>query len=86
MNSQVPPIRMVFEMTREEHPRLYDDLIRFPKGTKRINRLRTLAHDGLLSQLGVLVQSQSGIEVGRMDGAGTAAVLTNQIFEEPLIE
>ncbi|MEL1264445.1 hypothetical protein [Pseudoxanthomonas putridarboris] len=52
MNSQLLPIRMVSEMTQEEHPLLYDDLIRFPKGTKRINRLRTLTHDGLLFQFG----------------------------------
>lgn len=49
------PIRLVFELARVDHPRLYDDLIRFPKGTKRINRLRVLAYDGLLTQLGQLV-------------------------------
>jgi hypothetical protein len=48
-------IRLVFELARADHPRLYDDLIRFPKGTKRINRLRVLAYDGLLTQLGQLV-------------------------------
>ena len=53
-NSAVP-IRLVFELTRADHPRLYDDLIRFPKGTKRINRLRVLAYDGLLTQIGPLV-------------------------------
>ncbi len=51
----VAPIRLVFELTRADHPRLYDDLIRFPKGTKRINRLRVLAYDGLLIQLGQLI-------------------------------
>lgn len=49
------PIRLVFELTRADHPRLYDDLIRFPKGTKRINRLRVLAYDGLLTQIGQIV-------------------------------
>lgn len=48
-------IRLVFELSRADHPRLYDDLIRFPKGTKRINRLRVLAYDGLLTQTGQLV-------------------------------
>lgn len=48
-------IRLVFELSRADHPRLYDDLIRFPKGTKRINRLRVLAYDGLLAQFGQLV-------------------------------
>ena len=47
-------IRLVFELSRAEHPRLFDDLIRFPKGTKRVNRLRVLAYDGLLAQCGWL--------------------------------
>ena len=37
------PVRLLFEMTRDDNPRLYDDLIRFNKGTKRVNRLRFLA-------------------------------------------
>ena len=49
------PIRLVFELARADHPRLYDDLIRFPKGPKRINRLRVLAYDGWLTQLGQLI-------------------------------
>ncbi len=49
------PVRLLFEMTREDNPRLYDDLIRFNKGTKRVNRLRFLAHEGLLAQNWVLV-------------------------------
>lgn len=59
MNTEAPksvaPIRLVFELTRADHPRLFDDLIRLPKGTKRINRLRVLAYDGLLIQIGQLV-------------------------------
>ncbi|MCD9026834.1 hypothetical protein LDO26_01205 [Luteimonas sp. BDR2-5] len=78
-------IRMVFEMTREEHPRLYDDLARFPKGTRRINRLRTLAHDGLLVQLGF--ESQVAPEKGTgPEEEPPPARLTNQIFEPPLSE
>lgn len=49
------PIRLVFELARADHPRLYDDLIQFQKGTKRINRLRVLAYDGLLAQGGHIV-------------------------------
>ncbi|MDO8772668.1 MAG: hypothetical protein Q7K57_28995 [Burkholderiaceae bacterium] len=49
------PVRLLFEMTREDNPRLYDDLIRFNKGTKRVNRLRFLAHEGLLAQNWTLV-------------------------------
>jgi len=44
------PVRLLFEMTRDDNPRLYDDLILFNKGTKRVNRLRFLAHEGLLAQ------------------------------------
>ena len=49
------PIRLVFELARADHPRLYDELIQFHKGTKRVNRLRVLAYDGLLAQTGVFV-------------------------------
>ncbi|MDO9251095.1 hypothetical protein [Hydrogenophaga sp.] len=52
------PVRLLFEMTREDNPRLYDDLIRFNKGTKRVNRLRFLAHEGLLAQNWMLVTAE----------------------------
>lgn len=55
------PVRLLFEMTREDNPRLYDDLIRFNKGTKRVNRLRFLAHEGLLAQNWMLVPAAGGI-------------------------
>ena len=53
------PVRMLFEMTRDDNPRLYDDLIRFNKGTKRVNRLRYLAHEGLLAQYWALVPAMA---------------------------
>ena len=43
-------IRLLFEMSRDDNPRLFDDLMRFNKGPKRVNRLRFLAHEGLLAQ------------------------------------
>ena len=55
--ANIEPVRLLFEMTREDNPRLYDDLIRFNKGTKRVNRLRFLAHEGLLAQNWILVPS-----------------------------
>lgn len=55
IDSNKEPVRLLFEMTREDNPRLYDDLIRFNKGTKRVNRLRFLAHEGLLAQNWMLV-------------------------------
>ena len=54
------PIRLVFELARADHPRLYDDLIQFHKGTKRVNRLRVLAYDGLLAQSGVFAEMGRG--------------------------
>jgi len=54
-------IRMLFELDREDDPRLYDDLIRFKKGTKRINRLRLLAHEAVLGQFGLV----AGTAIGR---------------------
>lgn len=72
-------------MTRNEYPRLYDDLIRFPGGTRRINRLRTLAHDGLLVQPGGANQVAPEKGIGP-DEDKPPARLTNQIFEPPLSE
>lgn len=46
-----PSISLLFELDRDDNPWLYDDLIRFKKGTKRINRLRFLAHEGVVTQL-----------------------------------
>lgn len=43
-------IRITFELERADNPPLFDELMRFAKGTKRVNRLRTLAHEGLLKQ------------------------------------
>ncbi|WP_229414644.1 hypothetical protein [Zemynaea arenosa] len=40
-------IRLNFVLDRADDPRLYDELARFSKGSKRVNRLRILAHDGL---------------------------------------
>ena len=43
-------MRMRFELERDDNPPLFDELMKFPKGTKRLNRLRTLAHEGLHTQ------------------------------------
>jgi hypothetical protein len=76
------PIRLVFELSRSDHPRLYDDLIRFPKGTKRINRLRVLAYDGLLVQGGQFVAAGASGSIGQgQSGADDASsAMTNDLF------
>ena len=77
------PIRLVFKLERAEHPRLYDELIRFRKGAKRVNRLRLLAYDGLLVQQGVLkLPGQASSDVsGSIGFDGDGAEVTNGLFE-----
>lgn len=82
-------IRLVFELERADNPRLYEDLVQFRKGSKRVNRLRTLAHEGLLAQLwsarggGAFTEDLNG-DRPRADVVG--ASVTNQVFDEPLME
>ena len=80
------PIRLVFELARADHPRLYDDLIQFHKGTKRVNRLRLLAYDGLLVQSGLFVGGNHGASRsisanGAQEGRGA---VTNDLFAPSL--
>ena len=59
-------MRMRFELERDDNPPLFDELMKFPKGTKRLNRLRTLAHEGLHAQRGWSVPTGRG-EARRKD-------------------
>jgi hypothetical protein len=83
------PVRLLFEMTRDDNPRLYDDLIRFNKGTKRVNRLRFLAHEGLLAQQWMTMQGGAVAMIaparplGEADASAAVARQTNQAFEVP---
>ena len=84
------PVRLLFEMTRDDNPRLYDDLIRFNKGTKRVNRLRFLAHEGLLAQQWMTMQGGAVAMVAPARPPGEASVnaavarQTNQAFDAPV--
>lgn len=92
-NPNTEPVRLLFEMTREDNPRLYDDLIRFNKGTKRVNRLRFLAHEGLLAQNWMLVPAVAGASQPPM-AALPASMSVNpvaaghvvQAFDAPVID
>ena len=53
-------MRMRFELARDDNPPLFDELMKFAKGTKRLNRLRTLAHEGLHTQRGWSVPTGRG--------------------------
>ena len=55
-------LRINFELDRADNPPLYDELARFSKGAKRVNRLRTLAHAGLMMQAPVATTSRNVAE------------------------
>lgn len=42
-------IKLTIEFRRGDDPPLFDELSAIPKGRRRIARLRTLAHDGLIA-------------------------------------
>ena len=81
-------MRMRFELERADNPPLFDELMKFTKGTKRLNRLRTLAHEGLLAQRGWSAPAGKAEEKhdeaihegqrGRRDGVVVAA--SNELF------
>ena len=86
-------IRMLFELDRDDDPRLYDDLIRFKKGTKRINRLRLLAHEAVLGQFNLpavaatrMVPSPSFADSAGAAPSGTAFDLpvAADVFDVPI--
>jgi hypothetical protein len=81
-------IRLLFELERADNPRLYDDLIRFKKGTKRVNRLRTLAQEGLLAQhwtMGGTGPIAPSDRLGSPRDKSDAAI-TNEVFAAPISE
>lgn len=78
-------IRLVLEFGRDEDPMLYDDLIRFPKGTRRVNRLRTLAHDGVLTQLGGMPRVPVPNDASSGNTPRASSALINEVFA-PAIE
>jgi len=84
MREEGSTIRLVFCLDRDEHPRLFDDLIRFRKGVRRVNRLRLLAHDGLLSQ-SVVDRTTAQLPKGTTaSDRSDSAEITDRIFLPPL--
>jgi hypothetical protein len=78
-NKPCVPIRLVFQLERDEDPAVYDELMRFKQGVKRVNRLRMLVHDGLLAQRTWLRVEPlvDGLPTGRSAAAHRA---TNDVF------
>ncbi len=81
-------MRMRFELARDDNPPLFDELMKFAKGTKRLNRLRTLAHEGLHTQRGWIVpKGRAETEHEEMIGEGqrgqgdsVLAAASNELF------
>lgn len=86
-HSEPKPVRLVFELARADNPRLYDELVRFPQGAKRVNRLRVLAYDGVLVQYGVFAVEGARLVPAPIDGeAPMRAAVTNDVFAPSLAE
>ena len=83
-NATQKAVRLVFELSRADNPRLFDELVQFPQGVKRVNRLRVLAYDGLLAQHGVFVLQ--GEVVSAPSVPSPVAEVTNSLFEPALKE
>lgn len=49
-------IGMYLEIQRDIWPQLFDDLVRLPKGTARVQRLRALAYAGLIAERRLLAE------------------------------
>ncbi len=65
VNTMTDTLRITLELDKADNPPLYQDLAKFPKGPRRVNRLRTLAHAGLIAQLPT--QSQTPERSGRLE-------------------
>ncbi|WP_431265801.1 hypothetical protein ACQ859_10970 [Roseateles chitinivorans] len=86
--SSAGSVRLLFEISRDDNPRLYDDLVRFNKGIKRVNRLRFLAHEGLMAQHRAAEREDAAAAVAPRAVADlrvSAAVArqTNLVFDAP---
>jgi hypothetical protein len=81
-------VRLVFELARADNPRLYDELVMFAKGAKRVNRLRVLAYDGLLAQHGVLgwAPGHRSVPAPERPAVDGAAEVTNGVFSPGFAE
>lgn len=62
-------LRMNVQVVRGEHPDLYDELKKFGKGIKRIQRLKTLASERLLLTGGVSIVGAGQREAASPDAA-----------------
>ena len=74
----VEALKITFELEKADNPPLFQDLVQFPKGPRRVNRLRTLAHAGLIAQQAV--PSMSSV------ASSSAGVLRDESTNEAALE
>ncbi|GJI98161.1 hypothetical protein RugamoR57_48790 [Duganella caerulea] len=84
-------MRISLVLAREDNPRLYDELVQFPKGPRRVNRLRMLAYDGLLAQGAPVAQPaphtfEEGHRASESGMSEDRAKASLELFSEPLSE
>lgn len=70
--SAFAPFEMFVTISREDAPRLYDDLVGLPKGRRRINRFRFLANQGLLVEMLSNVIAEKASKTEAKGAAGSA--------------
>jgi hypothetical protein len=84
-------IRVTLEVCRSDDPLLYDALAALAKGRRRVARLRTLAHDGLATNLGLVAMVSVGVAAAEKDPvergelAAVPPAVTRALFEPPLV-
>lgn len=89
-------IRLLFELDRADDLQLYDDLIRFKKGTKRINRLRLLAREGVLGQMSLAaggalprlhqLSATNGYAAEPPAGPAIPMLIASDVFGDPITD
>lgn len=84
-------IRVTLDVCRSDDPLLYDALASLAKGRRRVARLRTLAHDGLVRNLGLVAVASADLAaaekdpVERSELAAVPPAVTRALFEPPLV-
>ena len=84
-------IRVTLDVCRSDDPLLYDTLAALAKGRRRVARLRTLAHDGLAANLGLVAVASVGVAAAETDPvergelAAVPPAVTRALFEPPLV-
>ena len=77
-------LRITLELQMADNPPLYQELARFPKGSRRVNRLRTLAHAGLIAQLPRQHPSTEGVGRNDTDQGAALNAASLELFGPPL--